>query len=294
VAVTTHPLFTYPLGAVITIQKLPVSVVTVITDLTNVHRLWFSDAADYCLVPTQDVYEQAILNNLAKKKVQITGIPVHPNLFHETRDPAVIRSELGWLVDKTTVLVVGSKRVKRLEPVLHVLNHSGLPVQLVAVAGGDDNLFAQLQATEWHIPTTLYNFVDKMPTFLHAADCIICKAGGLIVTESLASGLPLLLVDVTPGQEEGNAAYVVDHGAGELAADPVDVLEILFHWLDHDKKILSERARVSRTLGRPRSAFVVAESLWVAAERSGLPIPESRLSLRPKIKELLNQFGITA
>jgi 1,2-diacylglycerol 3-beta-galactosyltransferase len=44
-----------------------------------------------------------------------------------------------------------------------------------------------------------------MPTMMRAADAIICKAGGLTVTESLACGLPLLLTDVIPGQETGNA-----------------------------------------------------------------------------------------
>jgi UDP-N-acetylglucosamine:LPS N-acetylglucosamine transferase len=80
---------------------------------------------------------------------------------------------------------------------------------MIVVAGGDDDQYMRYQQSEWHVPTRIYNFVDNMPQFMHAADGIICKAGGLIVTESLACGLPLLLVDVLPGQEEGNADLVV-------------------------------------------------------------------------------------
>lgn len=51
------------------------------------------------------------------------------------------------------------------------------------VAGGDDQLCHQFQGIEWHIPAQVYDFVENMPTLMHAADCILCKAGGLIVTE---------------------------------------------------------------------------------------------------------------
>jgi UDP-N-acetylglucosamine:LPS N-acetylglucosamine transferase len=35
---------------------------------------------------------------------------------------------------------------------------------------------------------------------MHASRLIIRKGGGLIVTESLANGLPMLLIDVIPGK----------------------------------------------------------------------------------------------
>jgi 1,2-diacylglycerol 3-beta-galactosyltransferase len=136
-----------------------------------------------------------------------------------------------------------------------------------------------------------------MPQFMHAADGIICKAGGLIVTESLACGLPLLLVDVLPGQEEGNAAFVVEGGAGELAPDPIDALEVMCHWPDKDGALLTERARNARALGRPRAAYDVAEQAWQAAQRgphsrSGHARPRRRLLRRSRLIALLRRFNI--
>lgn len=51
------------------------------------------------------------------------------------------------------------------------------------VAGADDQSYHQFQGTEWHVPAHVYDFVENMPTLMHAADCIVCKAVGLIVTE---------------------------------------------------------------------------------------------------------------
>jgi 1,2-diacylglycerol 3-beta-galactosyltransferase len=167
-----------------------------------------------------------------------------------------------------TVLAVGSKRVEHLYDALRVLNHSGLPLQLVVVAGGDDALYRLLQNTEWHVETCCYNYVTEMGTFMRAADCILSKAGGLIVSESLACGLPLILVDVIPGQETGNAKHVLNGDAGVLTQDPIGVLETMCHWLENDRRHYRQVAQNARQLGHPRAAYDVADLVWAAASAS--------------------------
>jgi 1,2-diacylglycerol 3-beta-galactosyltransferase len=175
---------------------------------------------------------------------------------------------LGWCSDLTTVLVVGSKRVGHLHDTLRTLNHARLPLQLAIVTGGDEDLYNELTAVEWHVETHLYHFVKNMPPLMHAADCVMSKAGGLIVSEALACGLPMLLVDVLPGQETGNADYVVQNGAGDYAKDPITALEALYHWLDQDRRLLAERAHHARRLGRPHAAYDIADLIWEVATRS--------------------------
>jgi len=225
VIVTTYPLYHAPLAAVFALRGFRIPLITTVTDLGTVHRLWFHDAADLCLVATKEVRDLAIGYGTVESKVRIVGIPVDPSFAHRDRSPDEIRADLGWKIGLTTLLVVGSKRVGNLQDVLRVLNHSGLPIQLAVVAGGDDDFYECLKEIDWHTVTHLYNFVENMPTLMGAADAIVCKAGGLIVTESLASGLPMLLIDVLPGQEMGNARYVIEGGAGELVDNARDALE---------------------------------------------------------------------
>jgi 1,2-diacylglycerol 3-beta-galactosyltransferase len=283
--VTPYPLYQAPLGVVFTLSQRRIPLLTVVTDLAPVHRTWFHKAADLCLVSMPEVRDQAIEYGLSPDKVKVTGIPVHPNLSREDRQPAAVRAELGWPPDVTTVLAVGSKRVKHLPGILHALNHSGLPLQLTAVAGGDDALYHELEDVEWHIPAHVYNLVENMPTLMHAADCIICKAGGLIVTESLACGLPILLTDVIEGQETSNARYVVDGGAGELMRDPLGGLETVYHWLAGGGELLAQRAQNAKRLGRPRAAYDVAKLAWAAALRG--PRVRAEPHLPEKIEKLV-------
>ena len=41
---------------------------------------------------------------------------------------------------------------------------------------------------------------------------VVTKPGGLTTTESLASGLPLILINPIPGQEEENAEFLEKEG----------------------------------------------------------------------------------
>jgi 1,2-diacylglycerol 3-beta-galactosyltransferase len=257
--INTYPLYHPALAGVFALTRHRAPLYTVVTDFGIVHPLWFNRAADACFVATEKVRQLAIAHGLPPEKVLITGIPVAPALADRSRVPAEMRAALGWELDLPVILAVGSKRVQRLPDFLRVLNHSALPLQLAVVAGGDDELYAELQRFDWHRPAYLYNWVEDMPALMHAADCVMSKAGGLIIAETLACGLPLLLIDVLPAQEKGNVGIVLQSGAGELALTPGDALEALYHWLADDGALLAQRAANARAVGRPRAAFEIAE-----------------------------------
>jgi len=265
VIVCTYLFYQGILSTVFASEKQHIPLLTVVTDLETVQSLWFHPAADLCLVPTQTVYDLAIAAGLLPEKVKLTGIPVRPELVKGNQDQASLRLSLGWRPDLFTVLAIGSKRIEHLYDSVRVLNHSGLPVQLVIAAGGDDELYQRFQETEWHVETHCYNFVAEMGTFMRAADCILSKAGGLIVSEGLACGLPLILVDVIPGQETGNANHVVSGDAGVLARDPIEVLETMRHWLENDRRLYHQQALNARKMGHPPAAYDVADLAWAAA-----------------------------
>jgi 1,2-diacylglycerol 3-beta-galactosyltransferase len=290
VIVTTYPLYQAPLWAIYTLGRQRVPLVTVVTDLATIHRIWFHKVADLCLVPTPQAEKLALSHGLTRDQVRVTGIPIHPSFATERHDPSIIRSELGLNPDLTTLLAVGSKRVGHLEAVLHVINHSGLPLQMVVVAGGDDALYRRLRRVEWHTPCQVHNLVSNMPTLMHAADCILCKAGGLIVSESLAAGLPMLLADVLPGQEIGNAEYVIKGDAGVRIDDPLDALEALCHWLESDAELLREKAANARRLGRPHAAAEIADYTWALASRSAVDSPTVARKGRQGLKRLLSSL----
>jgi 1,2-diacylglycerol 3-beta-galactosyltransferase len=266
VIVTTYPFYQAPLAALFALSGHYIPVLTVVTDLVTVHGLWFNEDVERCLVPTQAVYAKALESGLASEQVEITGLPVSPALAREV-DRAALRDRLGWSQDRVVALLAGSKRVTKLEPTVDVLDHSGWPLEFALVAGGDKELEARFAARDWHQPAHVYGYVDDMPSLMRAADFIVCKAGGLIVSEALAAGLPLLLIEAIPGQEVGNATYVTEGSAGVLVQDPLETLITVCHWLENGGAGLAEQAAHARTLGRPQAAYQVADLAWQAAQQ---------------------------
>jgi processive 1,2-diacylglycerol beta-glucosyltransferase len=55
-----------------------------------------------------------------------------------------------------------------------------------------------------------------MPELLMTHHLLIGKAGGATVQESIAAGTPMLITQVVPGQEEGNARLLFENGCGAL------------------------------------------------------------------------------
>ncbi len=266
VIVSTYPLYHTALATAFAAERCQTPVVTVVNDFGLVHRLWFHPLIWACLVATESVRQQAIAFGLPPQKVHLCSIPIDPAFAKEKRAVTALRLELGWCTDLTTVLAVGSRRVPHLAESLSVLNRSGLPIQLAVVAGGDDVLFRDLQKIEWQLPVRVYNWVERMPMLLRAADCVLSKAGGLIIAESLACGLPMVLMDVMPDQETGNVDFVLQNGVGELALSPDELVEILSRWLADGAGLLQQRARCARRLGNPEAAYQAAEFIWRLAE----------------------------
>ncbi len=279
VVVSTYPFYLEPLNFVFDRVGKAVPLVSVITDLVTVHTLWFNPRVDLCLVPTEQAREKALRSGVPADRVYVTGLPVHPRFGAETRPPTEIRADLGWQRDLPTALIVGGTRVANVPQIARLIDRAEPEVQLAIVTGGDEALHAQLAAETWRGEVHVYGFAKSMPALIHASDLVITKAGGLIVSETLACGRPLILCSAISGQETGNVEYVTSAGAGDWAPTPPEVLDCLRHWLASNGKLLAERTANARRAGRPQAVYNVVELVWELAETGPRPISRE-LSLR--------------
>jgi 1,2-diacylglycerol 3-beta-galactosyltransferase len=258
-----------------------------VTDLADVHQMWFRDAPDILFVPNPLVRQQALDFGLPPEQVVVSGIPVRTEIASERRSKAELRAQLGWQPNLPAALVVGSPRTKGLAESLAAINQAGLPLQLIITAGGNEALYRSMLAIEWRVPVHLYQYVSNMPELMHAADLVISKAGGLITSESLACGLPLIYTGHIPGQESGNLSYVVSQSAGASAETPAGLVDTLALWLEQDGALLEQFKRRARGIGYPNAAYTVAQAAWQAAVEHSLVNWPRRPSLRRLAKRHL-------
>src|SRR6266540_3034390 len=108
---------------------------------------------------------------------------------------------------------IATTHVRQMVEGLRALAHPGT---LVVVAGRNADVPGALAdlSDGPHMRIQVLGHIDYLDDLVAASDLVITKAGGLIVSEVLARGTPLLVIDPIPGQEEWNADYVVSSGAG--------------------------------------------------------------------------------
>jgi 1,2-diacylglycerol 3-beta-galactosyltransferase len=99
-----------------------------------------------------------------------------------------------------------------------------------------------------------------MPDFMGAADILVTKAGPGTISESLITGLPMILYSRLPGQEDGNVAYVVSEGAGVWAPQPEKVIHALQTWIEHPKR-REQAVEACRRIAHPQAANQIAKIL---------------------------------
>jgi 1,2-diacylglycerol 3-beta-galactosyltransferase len=266
--VCVHPLFSNPTMKVLRSYATRPPVITVVTDLVSTHAFWYERSVDRILVPTQPAYDRGLRLGIRPEQMRVTGLPVHPNFAEGLIGKAEARTRLGWDRELPTILVVGGG--EGMGPVFRIarrINRLGARCQLAIVAGRNRRLRARLEAQGWNQPTHIFPFVINMPELMAASDILVTKAGPATISEACMAGLPMILSDAIPGQEDGNISYVVAHQAGVYAPGPARVARAVRDWLAKGPDYLRERGENAHELARPGAVWDIADEVWYFAQR---------------------------
>lgn len=233
---------------------------TVVTDY-GAHAQWIHPATDDYFVATQEMKESLAAQGVPWGRIHATGIPIR-TAFAEQLPKEEARTRHGLGERFTVLLMGGGLGVGDVRELAEAL--AGLGVEVVAVAGGNDKLFAQLrELARRYRRVRALGWTDDVPDLMAAADLLVGKAGGITVAEATAMGLPQILVSPIPGQELYNVDFLVNWGAA-LAARDVDDARSKVDFLAHHPERLAELAAGARGLGRTESTKQLVERVLTA------------------------------
>lgn len=274
VVVSVYPLLTRILAGSLPKRKRP-RLMTVVTDLGNVHRAWFTSHDDVVAVPSLVVRDKAIKCGIDARKIVHTGLPIHPAFAAPRLPQAALRRELGWHESLPTLLLLsGGAGIGPVREMAYALDAAAVPLQLVIVAGRNHALAQELREHAWQQRVHIYDFVP-LADLVHASDVVASKAGGLTVSECMAAGKPMIFYGEAPGQEEGNRTMVMQAGAGLYAHDAPQFATYATMLLA-DTALCQSMAVAARRVGMPSAAGAVAseiQRLLVTERPSKRPLP---------------------
>ncbi len=234
---------------------------TVITDHA-VHNQWITPGVDGYFVASEFPRKLMIDRGVAGAIIHVTGIPVNPNIA-QPKDPRAMRQQHDLPLDGAIITLFGGglvpTRARRMVEGLIALEQAGM---LVVVAGRNSALPAALTdlSDGEHMRLRVLDQIDYVDDLVAASDLVITKAGGLIVSEVLARGAPMVVIDPIPGQEEWNADYLVSSGAG-LQLRVVEWIPWTVEQLLNAPERLATLRLHAGEAGRPNAARDIAEQI---------------------------------
>lgn len=214
--VSTHPFGSQMCAYLKKHGKLNAKIATVMTDYAP-HDQWlvFNKYVDYYFVSHDGMKKELHEKGIPNEKIFATGIPLSNKFLLKYDKPTILKS-FGLSPDKKTVLFFGGGEFGLGKTQTFKIFKSFVEcpenIQIVAISGKNqkmkeafENLVENLNKKD---SVKILEYTNQVPELMSISDLVVTKPGGLTTTESLASGLPIVVINPIPGQEEENASYL--------------------------------------------------------------------------------------
>jgi processive 1,2-diacylglycerol beta-glucosyltransferase len=265
VAICTHFL---PSGIISSLKgegKVKVLNAVVVTDF-DVHAMWLCQHAEQYFVALEETKAHLRALGVPEPRITVSGIPIDP-VFAVDKDKGAMRRKHGLEPDRFTILVsAGGFGVGPVEHLMEALARLERSARVVAVCGRNDALKANLSKAIATFPKhakvsfTLLGFTTEMDELMTAADLFVGKPGGLTTSEALAKGLPMVVINPIPGQEERNSDHLLEEGVA-LRCNNLPALAFKIDALINAPGKLARMAENARALSKPNAAFAIVDRL---------------------------------
>jgi len=238
---------------------LPAPLINIVTDF-KAHLYWIGKNVDKYVVASESLIHEFVNRGVDFKKIAVLGVPVRKK-FSIPVSKETVRKELKLSKEKFTLLVMGGGLgVGPIKEVVLDLQRLDFDCQIIVVCGHNKALVKELETMSDNFAkdTRIIGFSHSVDMLMAASDIMISKAGGVTVSESLARELPIICIKPIPGQESGNAQFLLDHHIGFWLKDYCDINDTvskLYYFADNTDKLKKEIVK----LARPDSAKNIAE-----------------------------------
>lgn len=266
--ISTHPFGSQMCSYLKRKNKIHAKIATIMTDFAP-HDQWLvgSDFTDYFFVAHKKMKDYLISKNIDERKIFDTGIPIS-NRFLVDYDRNSILKELKFDNSKKTILFFGggefglgkTRTVEIFECFVKLFKNT----QIIAISGKNEkmkNAFEKIVKENNRTDSIrVFEYTKQVPEFMSISDLVVTKPGGLTTSESLASNLPMVIINPIPGQEEENAEFLEENGIAiwiKKNDDPYKKLENLFS----DEKKLADMKENTKKLARKYSTQNICDIL---------------------------------
>ena len=264
--ISTHVLFARHVADEFAGQLDRVRQVVVVTD-NEAHRFWKTPDAERYFVHSDDVVRDLAALGVPPQRVIVSGIPIHP-VWLERCDRQTVLGQWNLPEDRPIVLMIGGanftvgpfadmvRRLVEADPDVHVVAVTGRNRKVYAkLCRYGQRRFTQRRFSGSQPSLTVIEYTDRLHELMSVASLLVTKPGGLMTSEALAKGVPMILINPIPGQEAANARYLTAHGAALPAGSPDELVRTVGELLSDADRLRRMRS-AAQSLAKPGAAAI--------------------------------------
>ncbi len=225
--------------------------VGIVTDFT-IHPFWEETDMDYYITASHLLNHQCSKKGIPLEKVLPIGIPINKK-FGKKMDKSHAREILGIEENNTVMFMMGSMGFGNMPRLVKQIDSLDIDFQILCVCGRNDVAREKIASMKSRHTIYSYGYVDNVDVMMDASDFIITKPGGLSMSESLAKGLPTILLNPIPGHENRNMEFFLNNGVSMAVTKTFPIEEAVFQMLTNEWKMKNGSGAV-KYIGKPNSA----------------------------------------
>lgn len=222
---------------------------------------------DYFFVAHNKMKEYLMSKNIPETKIFATGIPISSRFLKEYNKKDIL-DEFELQENKKTILFFGggefglgkTKTIQIFEDLVKNFND----IQVIAIAGKNQKMKIAFEEIVSNYSKQdnikILEYTNKVPELMSISDLVISKPGGLTTSESLASELPMIIINPIPGQEEENASYLEKNKVAIWIRKHDNVEKILIDLFSNPSKMREMKIR-ARILSKRNSTKDICKIL---------------------------------
>ena len=236
----------------------------------EVEGWWPHLHADLFCVGNERMAETLRARKVPEFHIQVTGIPTSLT-FSREYDPVQTRERFNLPQDKRLVMVLAGAYLPRpyvrfrktMDEVIPYI-HSLKDFHFIIIAGQDAEYANHVhRLAEDHRLTnvSVFEYVNDIAALMSTSDLIICKSGGLTVTECLNAQVPMVLLGKAYGQERVNVRMLTATGAAFHVTTARELLATL-HQVDEHPESTEAMLVNASFIRRPYAALDIARETF--------------------------------
>ena len=266
--ISTHPFGSQMCSYLKRKGKINSKIATIMTDFAP-HDQWLvgSDFTDYFFVAHDKMKQYLINKNIPEEKIFSTGIPISTR-FTKKYDKEKLLKEFNLQPGKQTILFFGGGEYglgkSKTFNIFENLIQANENMQVIAISGKNPEMKKEFEnIIEKHNKSNcvkLLSYTNKVPELMSISDLVVTKPGGLTTSESLASCLPMVIINPIPGQEKENAEFLENHGIAVWIKNSNES-KMIFELLLSNKEKLEDMKKNTSILAKPFSTAEICKIL---------------------------------